>query len=66
MYHSLGKFQNKGNKGIKNASATINQTLYGENGAWELFRKQTKKGTSVTDCANAVVAHRFNISTIFF
>jgi predicted nucleic acid-binding protein len=33
--------------------------------ATEVFKEQNKKGTSMTDCANAVVAKRFNISLIF-
>ena len=30
-----------------------------------IFKTQTKKGTSITDCANVAVARQFNIPTIF-
>jgi predicted nucleic acid-binding protein len=33
--------------------------------ALEIFKKQSKKGTSVTDCANVAVARYFHIPTIF-
>ena len=33
--------------------------------AFNIFKQQDKKGTSVTDCANVAVARRFQISTIF-
>ena len=33
--------------------------------AVELFRQQAKKGTSLTDCANVVVAQAYNIPAIF-
>ena len=33
--------------------------------ALEIFRQQPHRGTSVTDCANVAVMHRFNIPAIF-
>lgn len=41
----------------------INQEL--ENKALQLFFKQNKRGTSFTDCANAVVIQEFAIPKIF-
>lgn len=35
------------------------------NQAVDIFREQTKKGTSVTDCANVAVLRRFSIPAIF-
>jgi predicted nucleic acid-binding protein len=41
----------------------IAQELYRQ--ALDIFKKQNKKGTSVTDCANVAVARCFHIPTIF-
>jgi predicted nucleic acid-binding protein len=41
----------------------ISQEL--QNEAVDLFLEQTKKGTSVVDCSNVVVMHRYHIPTIF-
>jgi predicted nucleic acid-binding protein len=41
----------------------ITKDLYQQ--ALEIFKQQSKKGTSVTDCANVAVVRRFHISTIF-
>lgn len=34
MYATLRKWQGKGSHGITDASQTIDETLYGENGVW--------------------------------
>ena len=34
MYNALDKLDSVGSKGVTNASTTINETLYGEHGAW--------------------------------
>lgn len=41
----------------------INEDLQAD--ALNLFSQQTKKGTSVTDCANVTVIRRFQIPSIF-
>jgi predicted nucleic acid-binding protein len=41
----------------------ITEALY--TGALNLFKKQTRKGTSVVDCANVAVVRQFAIPTIF-
>lgn len=41
----------------------ISQDFYKE--TLKLFKQQTKKGTSVTDCANVIVARKLQIPTIF-
>ncbi len=35
MYAAIKKWQGSGSPGITDASQTIDQTLYGENGAWK-------------------------------
>jgi len=35
MYQALSKVEGIGQKGITDASTTINETLYGEHGAWK-------------------------------
>ena len=41
----------------------VNEDLHSQ--AVELFRQKAKKGTSLTDCANVVVAQAYNIPAIF-
>jgi len=41
----------------------IDENLQGA--ALELFKKETARGTSVTDCANVVVVKRFEIPALF-
>jgi len=33
--------------------------------AFEIFKAQAKKGTSMVDCTNAAVSHRFQIPQVF-
>lgn len=41
----------------------INEALHQT--ALNMFQAQTKKGTSITDCASVTVVRQFNIPTIF-
>jgi len=35
-----------------------------ENSGWQIFKKQTKKGTSFVDCANLAVAEKYKLDGI--
>jgi len=35
-----------------------------ENSGWQMFRKQTKKGTSFVDCANLAVTQKYKLDGI--
>lgn len=43
---------------------TINVEESTEKAAWELFLKQTKKGSSFVDCANLAVIEKYNLDGI--